>query len=142
MIREWEYIMIHHSLTKDGQVVDTEAIWRYHVLEKAWDTIGYHYLLEAVGKNDFPAIIVGRSLLMEGAHCVGMNTKAIGVCVVGNYDEIPPEEYKLIKLVSFLKDLMKMFGIEPKNIVAHRDYAEKSCPGKRFNMKALRARLL
>jgi hypothetical protein len=35
-------LIIHHSLSKDGQTVDWNAIRRYHIQEKGWDDIGYH----------------------------------------------------------------------------------------------------
>ena len=46
-----QYIIFHHSLTKDGTVVDWEAMRRYHEQVNGWSDIGYHYGIERVGKG-------------------------------------------------------------------------------------------
>jgi N-acetyl-anhydromuramyl-L-alanine amidase AmpD len=77
----------------------------------------------------------------DGAHTLGMNDKAIGICCVGNFDVQTPTETMLARLVPLLRWLMDVYGIPAKNVMGHRDYSPKSCPGKNFDMDALRARL-
>lgn len=133
----WEYIIIHHSLTKDSQTVSWQAIRRYHIYELKWEGIGYHFGMELV--NDEYEILVGRPLTKEGAHCKGMNSKAIGICCVGNYDLIAPPNCLFHNLGQHLIiPLMKIFNIPIENIKGHRDYADKTCPGTKFDMQLLK----
>lgn len=132
-----ERIIVHHSLTEDGLVVDWEAIRKYHKEVKGWSDIGYHYGIERVG--DKWVIQKGRAENVNGAHCKEqeMNFKSIGICVVGNYDidNVPQEAFNL--LVELIKDINKRYGkkfpIEP-----HSKYATyKTCPGKKFPLQKL-----
>jgi N-acetyl-anhydromuramyl-L-alanine amidase AmpD len=67
-----------------------------------------------------------------------MNDKAIGICVVGNFDQIEPNNKYLFALSSICRAYMRRFGIQVQNVNFHRDYANKSCPGLFFNKVKLR----
>ncbi len=136
IITRWTHIMIHHSLTQDGQTVSWQAIRRYHLQEKKWRAIGYHFGIELV--NDHYEILVGRELDQEGAHCVGMNQKAIGICFVGNFDMATPPADQWKAGVRFVRSLCRNLLIPIVSVVGHRDYAQKSCPGKLFDMGLFR----
>lgn len=133
-MRQWQYIMIHHSLTKDTQTVSWNAIRRYHVDILGWNDIGYHFGVERVG-DEFQ-ILEGRPLSENGAHCKqhNMNAKAIGICCIGNFDEYPPPTGQMLALRTLCVDLCKKFSLLPsENIVMHRQFAPyKTCPGKLF----------
>lgn len=144
-----EYIIIHHSLTKDGQVVDWEAIRRYHMETNGWTDIGYHHGLERVGG----AIVaqVGRPEFIPGSHCkeARMNNRSIGICVVGNFDLAPPEQQILRALRELCFAVMVNHGIPVQRVIGHRDAGlmagfdwrkgqYKSCPGGLFPMATLR----
>lgn len=130
--------MIHHSLTKDSSTVSWPAIRRYH-MNQGWRDIGYHFGVEFSGL-EYEAL-VGRPLDMEGSHCreAGMNHKAIGICVVGNFDLEPPPELALVVLCKRLViPLMRIYRIPLGNIVFHRQFATyKTCPGTLFTRELL-----
>ena len=154
-----EYIILHHSATKDGLVVDTQAIRRYHTsyayegqiikktnalalieqgkqVKKPWEAIGYHWLCEKV--NDHYEIIMGRMPNTVGAHTVGYNHNSWGVCAVGNFDsEAPPPDQwdMLVKLCSWI---VTDKNIKVSNIKGHRDFANKTCPGTMFDLQRFR----
>lgn len=137
------YVMVHHSLTDDSKTVSWNAIERYHTQVKGWRDIGYHYGVEET--NDGYVALVGRPEYLDAAACKEgqMNMLAVHVCVVGNYDlEAPPEEALQILTRRVLVPVMKHYGIPPGNLVFHRDYAHyKTCPGKLFDLEALRERV-
>lgn len=152
MTLRWEYLMIHHSLTKDSGTVSWGAIRKYHTDPNGpykMSAIGYHYGIELIGDPSAGSgqghheILGGRSLLEAGAHCyqAGMNSKAIGICVIGNFDAEVPSEGILHQGARLVKMLMEIFKIPVENVVPHSAYAPKSCPGKLFNMEKFRARI-
>jgi N-acetyl-anhydromuramyl-L-alanine amidase AmpD len=130
-----EYIILHHSFTKDGNVVDWDAIRRYHIDENGWKDIGYHYGLEKV--NGEYVVKIGRPEWEEGGHTKGMNNKSIGICVVGNFDvdELEPEAFEMLK--ELVLDIMFRYGIPAEKIKGHCDFSDKTCPGKKFPLKKL-----
>jgi len=144
-----QYVIIHHSLTKDGLVVDWEAIRRYHKGTNGWSDIGYHYGIERVGGN--LSLQIGRPESQPGAHTkeMHMNLKSIGICVVGNFDLAPPG----LEIMRFLAEICSRkiaeYGIPVNAVLGHREVGlmagfdwkkgqYKSCPGKHFNMDLLR----
>ena len=132
----WTHIIIHHSLTKDGLVVDFTAIKKYHMEVMGWSDCGYNWLIEYV--NNQLTYIEGRPMTVFGAHTKGMNHCAIGICLVGNYDMFEPSHVQLFYLASLCRELMHKFDIPIYNVLGHRSFAEKSCPGELFNMVKLR----
>lgn len=121
-------IIIHHSATKDSGTVSWSAIRRYHKETMGWDDIGYHFGIELVG--DQYEILLGRKWDRVGAHTIGMNDKALGVCVVGNYDTDIATPTLLATLDSLIILLQSTFDIPSRFIWGHCKYAPKSCPGK------------
>jgi hypothetical protein len=133
-----KYILLHHSLTKDGQTVSWDAIRQYHKTapEYGFDDIGYHWGVELVGNHY--EVLAGRMMNENGAHCPGRNNDSLGICVIGNFDlaPVPPAQWSLtVHLVSSLCDVLR---IPFDNIKGHRDYSSKTCPGKYFDMEAFR----
>jgi N-acetyl-anhydromuramyl-L-alanine amidase AmpD len=132
-------IVLHHSLTKDGQTVSWDNIRRYHVDDLHWREIGYHYGIEKVDHGY--EIFVGRMMTMHGAHCKqqGMNTKSLGICFVGNFDEEKPSEEQWDLGVRLVRSLCEVFAIPVHEIYGHDDFApHKTCPGRLFDVAAFR----
>lgn len=136
--------MIHHSLTKDSQTVSWPAIRRYHTITNGWDDIGYHYGIELLEDKlgSSYEVILGRPENQRAAACPqgGMNSIAIHICCVGNFDiEKPAAEMLRILASRLLIPVMDRYKISSSKIVGHRDYnPAKSCPGNQFNLDTLR----
>ena len=131
------HLMLHHSLTKDDKVVNINAIYRYHTQVLGWRDIGYHIIIE--NQRGMVNAILGRMLNEIGAHCRGMNTKSIGVCMVGNFDLAPPSTEMWNKCLRVCRSLMEIYNIPKENVQGHREYASyKSCPGNLFSLDQFR----
>jgi len=129
-------IVIHHSAGTDHPVLDWPGLRRYHVQERGYRDIGYHYGLDLVG--DRYEVLTGRMMNEDGAHCTGMNSRAIGICFVGNFEEmpVPAEQWRLgVRLVTALcEDL----GIPITRVLGHRECKATACPGKLFVLERFR----
>lgn len=133
------YIVIHHSTTKDNVTLkDFDAIRRYHVEVNGWKDIGYHWIVEQV--NGKLQAVSGRTENTMGAHCKegNMNSKGIGVCMVGNFEENMPSDELYTFVADLCKDIMKRHGIPVENVIGHRDVMATACPGKNFDLDKLR----
>jgi N-acetyl-anhydromuramyl-L-alanine amidase AmpD len=132
-MRQINEIIIHHSATKDSGTVSWGAIRRYHITECEWMDIGYHFGIELV--QDVVAsqyeILCGRPLHFAGAHTTGHNANSIGICMVGNFDIVPPSKGQLDRLNGLIKGLKILFPTITK-VSFHRAYANKTCPGTSF----------
>ncbi len=142
--RKWEYMIIHHSATGRG---NSSEFNRAH-LKRGWKGVGYHFIIDngTCGKDDGQIETTPRWIKQaDGAHCKagGMNSKGIGICLVGNFsrDKVSPRQ--MDSLVYLVNRLRKFYRIPKKNIMGHGRVpgARTECPGATFPWKRFRARL-
>ena len=137
------HIMMHCSATKDSGTVSWQAIRRYHIETKHWRDIGYHFGVELV--NTEYEILVGRMPGEKGAHCPlqDMNEKAVGICVVGDFDLVEPSRVQWHLAARIVRYLRLLLGIPVENVIGHREIdPHKTCPGLRFDMNLFRGEVL
>ena len=138
--KKWTHIIIHHSWSEDDNLSSQWSdINRYHVKEKGWTDVAYNFGIENV--SGAPTLCMGRSLTMQGAHTIGMNDVAIGICLIGNFDLIEPTDEQYQALANLCAYLCKEFNIPIANIEPHNKYADKTCPGKLFDFNKLLERV-
>lgn len=133
------YLILHCSDTEDGPGLSWPAIRRYHMEERGWSDIGYHYGIERYGPRI--AVLRGRPPWVRGAHCraAGRNRDSLGVCVVGKFDEDPPSLGVYDATVQVLARLAWAFHIEPDRVAGHREFDKrKTCPGLKWDLDKLR----
>jgi N-acetyl-anhydromuramyl-L-alanine amidase AmpD len=101
---------------------------RWHVQDRGWKDIGYHFLIDRDG-----TLAEGRPIDQVGAHTAGHNTGTIGVCLFGGFgsaatdnffDNFTQEQDKALRDV--LKTLSSTYPI--KKVSGHNEYAAKACP--------------
>ena len=95
-------IVVHCSATRANQDIGFDDIKRWHMLERAFMDIGYHWVIERDG-----TLKQGRGLDNWGAHCRGVNHESVGICLVGGLDaENQPEDNFTVAQKRMLKMLV------------------------------------
>lgn len=74
--------MIHCLATKEGVDYSAEQVRSWHVNQRGFRDIGYHFLIHLDG-----TIEKGRPIGQSGAHAKGYNKHSIGVAYVGGLDK-------------------------------------------------------
>lgn len=127
-LKDVEYIIFHHSATSANTTV--EEIHKMHK-DRTWAGIGYNLAITPDGK-----CYLGRGLKKQGAHCLGMNSKSIGVVVIGNFEKHPvtKEQYTTcVNLAHYFKSKNKDVIIE-----GHKTFNKTLCPGAMFPLAELK----
>jgi len=133
---QWKYIVIHHTATWKG---NARTINRSHGDRGFWNGLGYHFLIDngTLWKGDGQIEMSPRWIRQQkGAHCTAadMNSKAIGIALVGNFNYEKPTPNQLQSLSFLLSVLGRYYGIPSPNILLHGQVqgAKTECPGKLF----------
>lgn len=149
-LTEPTHLIVHHSAGNNqssnfGVVV--QSIWDLHVNTNGWDDIGYNWLIDPNG-----ILYEGRPDGYQGAHFSCINENTVGICVIGNYTQVPPSAQALQTLTQLLAHEATTHSIDAEdrsfhttgnfaleNIAGHRDSGGSSqacsstvCPGDRF----------
>lgn len=134
MMRDLSTIIVHCSYTPPDMDIGAATITEWHVDERGWDDIGYHYVITRDG-----AIEDGRPVEIQGAHAYGHNADSIGICLIGGMaddGETPDSNFTRWQweaLGALMEDLQGRYG--PLEVIGHRDVdAKKACPC--FDVKA------
>jgi len=95
--------------------------------------IGYHALVRQDG-----TIEAGRSLNVQGTHCLHHNGHTLAICMCGS-NSMPwyPTEAQYRSVASWCRARMNEFNISISRIYFHRDLNATSCPGRADKHKIL-----
>lgn len=119
-------IIVHCTATPEGRGVTVEEIDAWH-RKRGFKSIGYHYVIYLDG-----SIHKGREDDKIGAHCVGYNSRSLGVCYVGGLakDDKTPKDTRTEAQKQSLYKLLKMLKTKypEARIFGHKDFAAKACP--------------
>lgn len=122
-MRKIKKIIVHCTATPGDVSIETVREW--HVNERGWRDVGYHFLIRTDG-----TIEEGRPIEQSGAHTKGHNWDSIGVAYAGGtgkngeWLDTRTDEQK-DSLVDLLCQLKDAYG---GTIYGHRDFSEKACP--------------
>lgn len=128
---------VHH--TADNGVPATASIAEemaylrriedFHIRTRGYRAIGYSYLIFASGR-----VYEGRGFGKRGAHTLNHNSD-IGVCFVGNFEEMYPTRAAL-RAERSLRARLMLRGVIVGKREPHRATFATSCPGRNL-MRAL-----
>lgn len=125
-MRDIRKIFIHCSATLPSHEITVDTIRKWHVEDRGWSDIGYHYVITTDGE-----VHDGRPVEKKGAHVRGQNHDSIGICLIGGVDEhwqpvanFTEAQWKtLARLVRILK--AEYTGA---TVHGHNEFSSKACP--------------
>ena len=146
--KKWIAVVIHHSGTRNG---NTAIFDTWHREGRHWEGVGYDFVIgngTDSGDGQVEATYRWREQ-KTGAHCGGTpgnwaNKDAVGICLVGNFNQTTPTTRQMQSLAKLVRFLQKRYGIPKSRVYGHRTTpgARKTdCPGKNFSFTQLKSML-
>jgi len=139
---DFDSIVLHCTYrigVPDHRYFDWPGIVNHHVNELQYDFPGYHVGIEKI--KGLLVVCPGRPFSREGAHCRdnGMNRRALGVAVIGNFDIAPPDKETYYLLARVCEMLMLKFPkVTVDRIFPHNAFSTKTCPGRKFDTEKVK----
>jgi hypothetical protein len=144
----WKAIVIHHSLTKQG---NARSFDNYHKNGHKWKGIGYDFVIgNGNGNGDGSVEVTFRwREQIAGAHVGGTpgnwaNEDAVGICLVGDFTKTSPTYRQMQSLVKLVRFLQRRYRIPQSRIYGHKNTPgikrKTACPGN-FPMARLKQML-
>jgi LysM repeat protein len=135
----WQYIVVHHSGVDTGTM---KAMDHYHRDVRHMENgLAYDFVIgNGSGMGD-GEIGVGRrwTLQLDGGHLASeaQNKIALGICLVGNFDEHPPTRKEMESLRALVVALMARCNLTRRAVKTHQqiNIVHTRCPGTRFPTK-------
>ena len=118
-MRNVNLAVIHCLATKEGKDYNVDQVRTWHILERGFSDIGYHFLVHRSG-----IIEEGRPWDKPGAHARGYNENSVGIVYVGGLDKDgKARDTRTVAQVHALRSIVSVLraqfpGIE---VVGHRD---------------------
>ncbi len=134
--RRWRHIVIHHAAVDEGTL---QALDRYHREERHMENgLAYHFLIGNGNGLGDGVIGVGNrwKKQLDGGHLhsATQNQTALGICLIGNFDQDRPTEKQLQSLEALTRALMKRCQLSASAVKTHQqiNVVSTRCPGKYF----------
>jgi N-acetylmuramoyl-L-alanine amidase len=124
-MRKLNKIILHCSDSDIKGHDNIEVIKRWHVEERGWKDVGYHFFIQSNGN-----IQAGRPVSHIGSHTIGENLNSIGICLHGRHNFTQLQFDSLRRLVNVLRGEYGALTIH-----GHCEFAPKTCPN--FDYKKL-----
>jgi N-acetylmuramoyl-L-alanine amidase len=147
--KTWKAIVIHHSATDSGNVASIDD---YHRKNNGWDGIGYDFLIGngSGSRNGEIETTFRWTGQKTGAHCKTdasnwANESAVGICLVGNFDQSRPSSAQMTSLMKLVRFLSDRYNIPASRIYGHNTtpghITTTSCPGRYFPLSYVKTHL-
>ena len=92
----------------EGAIADIQSIWSYQATTLDWGDLGYNFPIDREGTVYRRSRGRRRS---SGAHALGLNHGAIGIALLGNYEDQQPRAPMLASLRALVTTLANRYGI-------------------------------
>lgn len=121
---------LHHSVTLAPDSTDDDEAAAMRTIERIGQQrfkAGFSYNLAVMPSG---RVYVGCGVRRVGTHTGGRNTKALGIVLVGNYEDNPMPRPMQDAVVNLLREAHVMGWIDrPAFDGGHRDLKQTACPG-------------
>ncbi|MBM4054849.1 MAG: N-acetylmuramoyl-L-alanine amidase [Planctomycetes bacterium] len=133
-VRDWKYIVIHHSASDTGSAQEFD---KYHRQTRGWENgLGYHFVIgNGKGSGDGEIEMGSRwKKQIDGAHAgiKEYNHYGVGICLVGNFNKNYPTQAQMKSLSALVEYLEERCHIPSDNVLMHRHCKQTECPGRNF----------
>lgn len=133
-VRDWRYIVIHHSATASGSAAEFD---RFHRGKRGWENgLGYHFVIGNGNGTPDGEVEIGNRWIdqINGAHAgvEEYNNYGIGICLVGDFNQSCPTEAQMASLSELVEYLQHRCNIVAENVIMHRHCRQTDCPGRNF----------
>ena len=130
--------VVHCSATRPDWMAGADLpaqfaeIRRWHMQDRGWRNIGYHWVIGRDGK-----VLAGRPEVEIGAGVEGHNRGVIHICLIGGHGSTERDSFARNFTPAqdvTLRQLLQGIGMRTqiRRISGHNEYAAKACPG--FNV--------
>jgi hypothetical protein len=145
--KKWTAIVIHHSATTNGSAAIFDKVHREN---KYWDGIAYDFVIgNGTNSSDGAVEVTFRwRKQLTGAHCKTPNNwaneKAVGICLVGDFNQTVPTRRQMQSLVKLVRFLQNRYRIVKSRVYGHKTTPGArvtDCPGQKFPMVSLKSML-
>ena len=140
--RRWKYIVIHHSGTKEG---NARLFDYYHRRVRGMENgLAYHFVIGNGVDSGDGEIEAGPRWMrqIKGGHVKeeAMNKVALGICLVGNFEEGRPSKNQILSILELIRYLNSRCGMPYPKVYVHREINARptACPGEKFPIKEIR----
>jgi N-acetyl-anhydromuramyl-L-alanine amidase AmpD len=143
--QRWKFIVIHHTAVDEGNV---KSIDRYHREQRHMENgLAYHFLIgNGNGMGDGEIAVGNRwKKQLDGGHLhsEAQNKIALGICLIGNFENHPPTAKQMRSLEDLVRALMRRCHLDAGAVKTHQqiNVVRTECPGSKFPTRAFLARL-
>ena len=139
---------VHHTVNSNGYAKDDvpaliRGIYRFHVLDRGWNDIGYNFLVDRFGRI-WEGRYGGVTQPVIGAHTHGYNSQSFAMASIGDHTTSSPSNATLLAYKRLYAWKLGLHHVDPAGRVAmsdgaatrwsstisgHRDANQTGCPG-------------
>ncbi len=139
----WKRIVVHHSAIKYGNAKKYDSAHRQRGMQNG---LAYHFLIGNGIDSGDGEIEIGprwkKQLLGGHVRSYNLNLTAIGICLVGNFEQTHPSKKQLDAFTQLMDWLQGDVLKKKTQFAGHKELKGEQtiCPGKNFPLAAMHAR--